>query len=201
MDSWLVKTFSIFFSYPDVIDHQKNAKTALSVVYDDKSALEKMHCTLLMHAMRYHGLGSLLDRPEHGPRFRKLLLETVLATDMSVHFEFMARLTALVDGDDTLSIQLRRVLMCQALIKCADISNPVGPSSVSRCGCLIFVSRVVLTACPSTGPPPWGKSGPARRIWKSTCGYPRPFRYRTILSPRRAPRSVSSSRSRNHSWI
>jgi hypothetical protein len=106
------------------LSSQKNAKTPLSVVYDDKSALEQMHCTLLLHVMRHHQMAHLLTRPDGGANFRKLLLQTVLATDMSVHVDFMKRFQALVDGERG-SLWSRKVLLCQALIKCADISNPV----------------------------------------------------------------------------
>ena len=85
-----------------------------------------MHCTLLLHVMRYHGMSHLLDRQDSGVHFRKLLLQMVLATDMSVHADFMKRFEALVQDEGRLSsLRERKVLMCQALIKCADISNPV----------------------------------------------------------------------------
>ncbi|KAJ7118643.1 hypothetical protein C8R43DRAFT_87878 [Mycena crocata] len=38
-----------------------NAATPLSVVFDGKSALEQMHCALLLRVMRAHGLGGVLD--------------------------------------------------------------------------------------------------------------------------------------------
>ncbi len=94
------------------------------MVYDDKSVLEQMHYSLIMQIMRHNNLGFLLDRPHTGSSFRQLLLGAVLATDMGVHFDFMAEFTKLVNGADFPELK-RRVLVCQALIKCADISNPV----------------------------------------------------------------------------
>ena len=116
-------------STPVSLPLQRNAKTPLAVVYDDKSVLEQMHYSLMIQIMRHNDMGYLLDRPHSGPPFRKLLLGTVLATDMSVHAEFMTNFTALLEGkvDDDFR---RRVLVCQALIKCADISNPVSHSVV-----------------------------------------------------------------------
>ena len=100
--------------------------------------------------MRACGLGHLLDRPVaktaegglggsagSGNAFRRRLLCTVLATDMSVHGEFMRRWACLVDGwergqcsaerprHNEEEMEERRALVCQAIIKCADISNPV----------------------------------------------------------------------------
>ncbi|KAH9833156.1 HD-domain/PDEase-like protein [Rhodofomes roseus] len=109
----------------------KNAKTPLAVVYDDKSVLEQMHYSLVLQVMRHNGLAPLLDRPGSGQAMRKLLLGTVLATDMSVHAEFMANFQELVAGHDV-GEHKRRVLVCQALIKCADISNPSRPYNVSK---------------------------------------------------------------------
>lgn len=94
------------------------------MVYDDKSVLEQMHYSLIMQIMRHNNLAFMLDRPQTGSSFRKLLLGAVLATDMGVHFNFMAEFKKLVNGADFPELK-RRVLVCQALIKCADISNPV----------------------------------------------------------------------------
>ncbi|KAG9309586.1 hypothetical protein JVU11DRAFT_10567 [Chiua virens] len=108
----------------------KNADAPLSAVYDGKSALEQMHYAILIQVMRHHGLGSLLDRP-NGQVFRKTLAGIVLATDMSVHFEFMKNFGFLVEGKDC-TLSHRKLLLCQALIKCADISNPSRPPGVSH---------------------------------------------------------------------
>lgn len=104
---------------------QKNAETPLSLMYDGKSALEQMHCHLLLRVMRHHGLGALLDRPNDGVHVRKLLWQTVLATDMSVHDDFMARFEKALSPGESDSLCYRQILICQAIMKCADISNPV----------------------------------------------------------------------------
>ncbi|KAG5646346.1 hypothetical protein DXG03_003669 [Asterophora parasitica] len=77
----------------------KNAGTPLSEVYDGKSALEQMHCQLLLRVMRFHDMGVVLDHPTTGLHVRKLLLETVLATDMTVHELFMKTFRAAIEGD------------------------------------------------------------------------------------------------------
>ena len=95
-------------------------------MYDGKSVLEHMHYALLLSLLRHHDLGVLLDRPNFGPQFKKILFLTVLATDMGVHADFMLAFQHLVNSGAASSDLLnRRVLICQALIKCADISNPV----------------------------------------------------------------------------
>lgn len=83
-----------------------------------------MHYTLLLSIMRHHGLGVLLDPTKQGTSFRRILYKTLLATDMSVHTEFMSNFQSLLH-EPFLDPLRRQVLVCQALIKCADISNPV----------------------------------------------------------------------------
>ncbi|KDQ13375.1 hypothetical protein BOTBODRAFT_111701, partial [Botryobasidium botryosum FD-172 SS1] len=117
-------------------DFIKNAKTPLSFVYQDKSPLEHMHCTLLLQLMTNFGLGHLISPLAPTLSFRQLLIQTVLATDMSIHDEWMKKFeSVMVDGDgDAASpdTDRARVLVCQALIKCADISNPARPHHISE---------------------------------------------------------------------
>jgi hypothetical protein len=85
-------------------------------------------------------LGTSFDRDEksgaiHDWRgFKKLVYSTVLATDMSIHFTWIKRFIDCgkrmrARPDATTFTQEEedenRVLLCQAIIKCADISNPV----------------------------------------------------------------------------
>ncbi|KAJ7064966.1 high-affinity phosphodiesterase [Mycena amicta] len=123
----------------------QNAAAPLSAVYDGKSALEQMHVALLIRVMRAHGMARILDGTvggdsvegnEHdrsqGRRARKLLCDTVLATDMRVHATFMSRFADIVAGRGDLGLENRRTTLCQALIKCADISNPSRPYYISQ---------------------------------------------------------------------
>ncbi|TYJ52559.1 hypothetical protein B9479_006849 [Cryptococcus floricola] len=125
----------------------KNAKVPLSQVYEDKSVLENMHCMLVVQLLRKHGFGFLIESStpsclaratESGidqKGFRKVLYSSILATDMSLHFAWIARLKefderlreGVVGGEEE-----ERVLICQALIKSADISNPSRPIDVSH---------------------------------------------------------------------
>lgn len=82
--------------------------------------------------------------------FRQVLVATVLATDMARHFSWIAKMRSLIkrfveyegskepnqdqDNED-------RTMLCQALIKCADISNPVGPLFC----CLCWIRALMIT--------------------------------------------------------
>lgn len=128
-------------------------------MYDDKSALEQMHCTLLIQLMMRFGLDHLISpasdhhespsSAEAAAEFKKLLMRTVLITDMSLHFQWIGQLSGIADTvladpelgsaglDDKIAQVMAaacpedggRLMICQALIKCGDISNPVSPFS------------------------------------------------------------------------
>ena len=93
---------------------------------------------LIVQLLRKHGFGYLIGPgrdEEHDWRgFRTVLHSAILATDMSLHFAWIQRLREFGtrpsddEGDDLED----RVLVCQALIKCADISNPTRPVAVSE---------------------------------------------------------------------
>jgi hypothetical protein len=108
------------------------------MVFDGKSALEQMHCQLLLRVMRCHGLEKLIDSPVNGHRIRKLLWETVVATDMSVHNQFMEDFKRAIAGEIK-SLARRQIIICQTILKCADISNPVRPDrGITRCSLPIY---------------------------------------------------------------
>ena len=77
-----------------------------------------------MRTMRQQvGFRNLLDDPEHGTIVRNLINYSVMATDMGVHDAFVTRFSGVLEGKAKL--MERRILVCQGIIKCADISNPV----------------------------------------------------------------------------
>jgi hypothetical protein len=89
---------------------------------------------LVVRLLRKHGFGFLTcpKAPKNAPfeaqGFRKVLYSSVLATDMSLHFAWIARLKdfgASLRAERESSDEDDRIMLCQAIIKCADISNPV----------------------------------------------------------------------------
>lgn len=96
--------------------------------------------------------------------FKKLLYATVLSTDMSLHFDWLKRFSDLgkraraglcVDMTEE-EEEEARTLVCQSLIKCADISNPVSKIWIAIDSLLIHALRIdssdrserVLVNCP-----------------------------------------------------
>jgi hypothetical protein len=106
-------------------------------------------------------------RQPHG--FRWLLVQTVLATDMSVHFDWIKRFKEYATSDSSGGLRKvpedeERLMICQALIKCGDISNPVSLHSLDF---ILFYSygggRLDLMEYPNTGLASCSKSGRVRR--------------------------------------
>ncbi|XP_035283626.1 cGMP-inhibited 3',5'-cyclic phosphodiesterase A isoform X4 [Anguilla anguilla] len=102
-----------------------------AVLYNDRSVLENHHAasawSLFMSRPEYNFLLNL-DHMEF-KRFRFLVIEAILATDLKKHFDFLAEFNAKV-GDDVgsgidWSNENDRLLVCQMCIKLADINGPL----------------------------------------------------------------------------
>lgn len=63
--------------------------------------------------------------------FRKIVVNSILATDMSLHDEYVQKITEQsqrlnhIDPSDSTNCEKEKIILCAALIKCADISNCV----------------------------------------------------------------------------
>ncbi|KZO94220.1 HD-domain/PDEase-like protein [Calocera viscosa TUFC12733] len=94
------------------------------------SPLEALHSTLLAQTLRAHGLGLVLSDPDA----EELIRSVIMSTDMQVHAHYMGRFTAEFSSihvpKSTREQYQRRVLICQAVLHAADISNPVRPFSI-----------------------------------------------------------------------
>ncbi|XP_063785492.1 cGMP-inhibited 3',5'-cyclic phosphodiesterase 3A isoform X2 [Pseudophryne corroboree] len=101
-----------------------------AVLYNDRSVLENHHAAaawnLLLSRPEYNFLVNL-DHMEF-KRFRFLVIEAILATDLKKHFDFLAEFNAKVNEDVGPGINWSnendRLLVCQMCIKLADINGP-----------------------------------------------------------------------------
>uniref|UniRef100_A0A672R8A0 Phosphodiesterase n=1 Tax=Sinocyclocheilus grahami TaxID=75366 RepID=A0A672R8A0_SINGR len=102
-----------------------------AVLYNDRSVLENHHAAsawnLFMSRPEYNFLASL-DNMDF-KRFRFLVIEAILATDLKKHFDFLAEFNAKVGDDGCSGIDWTnendRLLVCQMCIKLADINGPL----------------------------------------------------------------------------
>ncbi|NWU19351.1 PDE3B phosphodiesterase, partial [Dyaphorophyia castanea] len=99
-------------------------------VYNDRSVLENHHAAsawnLFLSRPEYNFLSNL-DHVEF-KRFRFLVIEAILATDLKKHFDFLAEFDAKVNDMNSNGIEWSnendRLLACQICIKLADINGP-----------------------------------------------------------------------------
>lgn len=106
----------------------------LAQLYNDRSVLESFHCAAYSQILRRYWPSAFEDS-----KMRHLMISSILATDMGLHFDYMKKL-----GDLQAKLQAKnstedweenvkneqRALTCALLIKCADISNVV--SGIAR---------------------------------------------------------------------
>jgi hypothetical protein len=109
----------------------------LAQLYNDRSVLESFHCAAYSQILRRYWPAVFKD-----PNLRKCNVNIILATDMGVHFKYMADLAAMNKKVEAVKSEGKgleeweakdkeeaRDLVCGWLIKCADISNVVSRMS------------------------------------------------------------------------
>jgi hypothetical protein len=99
----------------------------LAQLYNDRSVLESFHCAAYSQILRRYWPKAFEDN-----KMRNLMISTILATDMGLHFDYMKKLGDLqerlhennsTDGWNGRMLEEQTALACSLLIKCADISN------------------------------------------------------------------------------
>lgn len=101
-----------------------------AVLYNDRSVLENHHAAAawsLFLSMPDYNFLCHLDKAEF-KRFRFLVIEAILATDLKRHFEILAEFNAKANDDDAPGIdwnsETDRLLAMEMCIKLADINGP-----------------------------------------------------------------------------
>jgi 3',5'-cyclic-nucleotide phosphodiesterase len=101
----------------------------LAQLYNDRSVLESFHCAAYSQILRRYWPAAFSHM-----EMRQLMISSILATDMGLHFDYMKKLGFMqeklhenggTDGFNGRLLEEYRALACAVLIKCADISNVV----------------------------------------------------------------------------
>ncbi|ATY59861.1 3 5 -cyclic nucleotide catalytic domain [Cordyceps militaris] len=99
----------------------------LAQLYNDRSVLESFHCAAYAQILRRYWPAAFEDR-----RMRALMISSILATDMGLHFDYMKKLGDLQEklqdnnsseGWNGRQLEEYKALACSLIIKCADVSN------------------------------------------------------------------------------
>ncbi|CAJ0573807.1 unnamed protein product, partial [Mesorhabditis spiculigera] len=105
-----------------------NTRQSLAILYNDQSVLENHHVALAFQLTLQQNsnvnIFGALSRDEFST-MRAAVVEMVLATDIRRHFEYLAKFNQMniVDVADEQREQ-NSMIVCNMLVKCADISNP-----------------------------------------------------------------------------
>ncbi|TRY66595.1 hypothetical protein DNTS_014343 [Danionella cerebrum] len=107
-----------------------------AVLYNDRSVLENHHAasawSLFLSQSEFNFLCNL-DHVEF-KRFRFLVIEAILATDLKKHFDFLAEFNSKANDVNSPGIDWTnendRLLVCQVCIKLADINGPAKERSL-----------------------------------------------------------------------
>lgn len=101
----------------------------LAQLYNDRSVLESFHCAAYSQILRRYWPAVFMNK-----QMRGLMISSILATDMGLHFDYMKKMGDLqdklhennsTDGWTGRQTEEHKALACALLIKCADISNVV----------------------------------------------------------------------------
>ncbi|XP_054456610.1 cGMP-inhibited 3',5'-cyclic phosphodiesterase 3A-like [Anoplopoma fimbria] len=102
-----------------------------ALLYNDRSVLENHHAASAWNLFMSRPEFNFLANLEHVEfkRFRFLVIEAILATDLKKHFDFLAEFNAKVGDEGVSGIDWTnendRLLVCQMCIKLADVNGPL----------------------------------------------------------------------------
>ncbi|KRY21865.1 putative 3',5'-cyclic phosphodiesterase pde-4 [Trichinella patagoniensis] len=112
-----------------------NSGSELAIMYNDESVLEQHHLAVAFKLLQETDCDILTGfSKKHRQLFRRIVIDTVLATDMSKHMSLLADLKTMVEtkkvsgpGVPSLEKYSDRIQVLQNMIHIADLSNPAKP--------------------------------------------------------------------------
>jgi cAMP-specific phosphodiesterase 4 len=136
---------AIFASAVHDVDHPGvtnqfliNTKSDLAIMYNDESVLENHHLAVAFKLLQAdeRNIFSHLSAKQT-KTLRKMVIDMVLATDMSKHMQLLADLKTMVEskkvtGNNIIMLESYddRIQVLQNMIHCADLSNPTKPLDI-----------------------------------------------------------------------
>jgi len=108
------------------------SESELALTYNDRSVLENFHIASAWRLLLQDRFNFMTDWPRERRReFRQMLVDMVLATDISRHFEVLGTLNSkLASGGIKMDDARDRGFAMQVILKMADVSNPTRPFAV-----------------------------------------------------------------------
>ncbi|XP_035632967.1 cAMP-specific 3',5'-cyclic phosphodiesterase 4D-like isoform X2 [Oncorhynchus keta] len=117
-----------------------NTNSELALMYNDASVLENHHLAVGFKLLQEDNCDIFQSlSKKQGQSLRKMVIDMVLATDMSKHMNFLADLKTMVETKKVTSLGVLlldnysdRIQVLQNMVHCADLSNPTKPLAVYR---------------------------------------------------------------------
>lgn len=165
-----------------------NSGSELALRYNDTSVLEHHHTAVAFATIERAGILAHLKDSEYKP-LRKLIVSAILATDMGVHKDLLARVVLRATRDavhgagsggfSRASTDDRSLLVCFLLRACTALPAAHARFPLTFAGCALQTAPTCPTRCcrPSSAaasPPSWAASLPVRRRWSSARCCPSP---------------------------
>ncbi|GBG26248.1 cAMP-specific 3',5'-cyclic phosphodiesterase [Hondaea fermentalgiana] len=116
---------------------QVKAETKLAKMYEGRSVLESHHCACAFGILQDDSSNILRNMNEtEASDIRQIVLECILATDMTCHFDLTGELRDCIvrhlDDPTTSMNEEERGLVAKSILHCADISNPTRSWDISK---------------------------------------------------------------------
>ncbi|XP_023328661.1 cAMP-specific 3',5'-cyclic phosphodiesterase 4C isoform X2 [Eurytemora carolleeae] len=120
-----------------------NTSSELALMYNDESVLENHHLAVAFKLLQNPDCDIFINlNKKQKQTLRKMVIDMVLATDMSKHMSLLADLKTMVEtkkvaGSGVLLLDnyTDRIQVLQNMVHCADLSNPTKPLDLYRQWC------------------------------------------------------------------
>lgn len=117
-----------------------NTSSELALMYNDESVLENHHLAVAFKLLQEDNCDIFVNlSKKQRQSLRKMVIDMVLATDMSKHMSLLADLKTMVEtkkvaGSGVLLLDnyTDRIQVLQNMVHCSDLSNPTKPLNVYR---------------------------------------------------------------------
>uniref|UniRef100_A0A3B1JGE5 Phosphodiesterase n=1 Tax=Astyanax mexicanus TaxID=7994 RepID=A0A3B1JGE5_ASTMX len=117
-----------------------NTNSELALMYNDASVLENHHLAVGFKLLQEENCDIFQNlSKKQRQSLRKMVIDMVLATDMSKHMNFLADLKTMVETKKVTSLGVLlldnysdRIQVLQNMVHCADLSNPTKPLEIYR---------------------------------------------------------------------
>ncbi|XP_055020790.1 cAMP-specific 3',5'-cyclic phosphodiesterase 4D-like isoform X2 [Boleophthalmus pectinirostris] len=117
-----------------------NTSSELALMYNDASVLENHHLAVGFKLLQEDNCNIFQNlSKKQKDSLRKMVIDMVLATDMSKHMNFLADMKTMVETKKVTSLGVLlldnysdRIQVLQNMVHCADLSNPTKPLELYR---------------------------------------------------------------------